>query len=297
MPEQLHLFYINLGFCGTQIGLMSSVSAVVGMIASPIWVSEVKKRPNANRILQVAMVLGGLGYLAIGLQSIYAYILLIVIVHSLIMSGIMPLSDSMVVGVAAESGQGYGSVRAFASLGWIISLLSSGWLVARFGFIAAFIGVFIMWCLGALAIFFIQPRFFNAAPQTDQPKPRLRDTLHTIFQDRTLRGFAIAIIFIGFLNSGVLQFENVFLAELGASNQLISVAGILSAIVELPFMFYADRIVKRVGANRLMLIALILTFAQRLIVFFPSIYCHNHGDPFCGWGCVQFLHHFLHRSH
>jgi PPP family 3-phenylpropionic acid transporter len=164
-------------------------------------------------------------------------------------------------------------VRAWASLGWIVSLLSSGWLVARFGFIAAFIGVFLMWCMGALTIFFIQPRFFSVTPpQTDQPKPRLRDTLHTVFQDRTLLGFAIAIIFIGFLNSGVLQFENVFLSELGASKQLISVAGILSAIVELPFMIYADRIIKRVGADRLMLIALVLIFVQRLVVFFlPTI--------------------------
>ena len=129
-----------------------------------------------------------------------------------------------------------------------------------------------MWCMGALTIFFIQPRFFSATPQTDQPKPRLRDTLRTVFQDRTLLGFAIAIVFIGFLNSGVLQFENVFLSELGASKQLISVAGILSAIVELPFMIYADRIIKRVGADRLMLIALVLIFVQRLIVFFlPSI--------------------------
>lgn len=263
----MNLYYVSLGFSGTQIGLISSLSAVVGMVASPIWVSEVKKHPSANRILQIAMVLGGLGYLAIGLQSIYAYILLIVIIHSLIMSGIMPLSDSMVVTVASESGQGYGSVRAFASLGWIVSLLASGWLVARFDYIAAFIGVFLLWCVGALAVTFIPPRFFSTTSQTDQPKPRLWDSLQVVRNDRTLMGFAIAIIVIGFLNSGILQFENVFLAELGASKQLISIAGILSAIVELPFMFYADRIVKRVGANRLMLIALILTVVQRLIVF------------------------------
>ena len=88
-------------------------------------------------------------------------------------------------------------------------------------------------------------------------------------------GFAIALVFIGFLNSGVLQFENVFLAELGASKRLISVAGTLSAIVELPFMIYADRFVHRIGAHRLMLIALSLTFFQRLTVlilpFIPTI--------------------------
>jgi len=74
------------------------------------------------------------------------------------------------------------------------------------------------------------------------------------------------------MNSGVLQFENVFLAELGASKQLISVAGILSAVVELPFMIYADRYVKRYGASPILLIALIMTMLQRTaVLIFPSI--------------------------
>jgi PPP family 3-phenylpropionic acid transporter len=93
-----------------------------------------------------------------------------------------------------------------------------------------------------------------------------------MFQDRTLLGFAIALIFIGFLNSGVLQFENVFLSQLGASKRLISVAGILSAVVELPFMIYADRFMHRLGAHRLMLVAVTLTFLQRItVLFLPSI--------------------------
>jgi PPP family 3-phenylpropionic acid transporter len=85
-------------------------------------------------------------------------------------------------------------------------------------------------------------------------------------------GFAITVVLVGFLNNGVLQFENVFLAELGASKQLISVAGILSAVVELPFMIIADRFVRRAGAPQVMLIALAMIFVQRAAVFFfPSI--------------------------
>jgi MFS family permease len=123
-----------------------------------------------------------------------------------------------------------------------------------------------MWCTASFIVLFIQPRYFSSQQQ-DQPKPRLRDALHVVRGDRTLIGFAVALIVIGFLNSGVLQFENVFLAELGASKQLISVAGILSAVVELAFMVYADKIVHRVGAHKLMLIALALIMFQRLTVF------------------------------
>jgi PPP family 3-phenylpropionic acid transporter len=77
---------------------------------------------------------------------------------------------------------------------------------------------------------------------------------------------------MGLLNNGVLQFENVFLSQLGASKQLISVAGILSAVVEIPFMIYADRYVRRVGAHRVLLFAISMLVCQRAVVlFFPSI--------------------------
>jgi hypothetical protein len=58
-----NLFYINLGFSGKQIGFISSTSAIVGMIASPIWVSSVKRHPLAQWILQIAIIFGAIGYI------------------------------------------------------------------------------------------------------------------------------------------------------------------------------------------------------------------------------------------
>ena len=268
----INLFYVSIGFNGKQIGFISSTSAIVGMLVSPLWVSEVKKRPQARNILQAALILGGIGYYAIGLQSLFPLIIIIVFLHALAASGIAPLSDSMAVTVSQESGSGYGSVRVWGSLGWIVTVLSSGWLTARFGFIAAFIGVAVMWLIAASLIFFIQPRFFSSRQISTQPKPNLRVALQYIWQDKVLRGFAFALIVIGFFNNGVLQFENVFLSELGATKQIISVAGILSAVVEIPFMIYSDKIVQRVGAHRLLLVALSMTIFMRLSVLtLPSI--------------------------
>ena len=268
----INLFYVSIGFNGKQIGFISSTSAIVGMLVSPLWVSEVKKRPQARNILQAALILGGIGYYAIGLQSLFPLIIIIVFLHALAASGIAPLSDSMAVTVSQEADSGYGSVRVWGSLGWIVTVLSSGWLTARFGFIAAFVGVALMWLIAASLIFFIQPRFFSSRQISTQPKPNLRVALQYIWQDKVLRGFAFALIVIGFFNNGVLQFENVFLSELGATKQIISVAGILSAVVEIPFMIYSDKIVQRVGAHRLLLVALSMTIFMRLSVLtLPSI--------------------------
>jgi PPP family 3-phenylpropionic acid transporter len=184
----------------------------------------------------------------------------------------MPASDAMAVHVSQEAGTGYGSVRVWASFGWILTTLTSGWLIERKGFQAGFLGVSLMWLLAAGVTFLIQSRYFIAPSLEGRRQSNLRTAAQQIIRDRTLLGYAIAVICMGFLNNGVLQFENVFLAELGASKQLISVAGILSAIVELPFMIIADRYVRRIGAHRVILFAVTMTLLQRAaVLLFPSI--------------------------
>lgn len=263
----INLFYISLGLSGTQIGTIGSLSAIVGLIVSPVLVTEIKKLPQARLILQLSLLLGALGYLLLGQQILLSSILIIIFFHTVITAGIMPTSDAMAVSVAQEAGSGYGSVRVWASVGWIVSVLTAGWLIERFDFQAGFAGIALMWFLGAGLVLFIRSDYFVTQTGIELSKPSLRTTIQRILHDRTLLGFGVAVILIGFLNNGVLQFENVFLAELGASKQLISVAGILSAIVELPFMIFADRFVRRVGAHQVMLIALAIIFFQRVAVF------------------------------
>ena len=268
----INLFYVSLGLKGTQIGTIGSVSSVVGLIVSPIIVSEIKKRPQARGILQASLMLGAIFYFLLGQQTAFLAIIMIVFFQSLVGAGVMPASDAMAVHVSQEAGTGYGSVRVWASVGWILVVPVSGWLIERFGFEAGFLGVSLMWLAGALVTLLIQPRYFVSPKLLGQPKSDLRTAFQQIARDRTLLGYAIAVVFMGFLNNGVLQFENVFLAELGASKQLISIAGILSAIVELPFMIYADRYVRRAGAHHVMLLAIIMLFFQRTaVLLFPAI--------------------------
>ena len=268
----VNLFYVSLGLTGAQIGTVGSVSAIVGLVVSPIIVSEIKKRPQARGILQASLMLAALGYFLLGQQTVFLAILVIVFFQSLVGAGIMPASDAMAVHVSEEAGTGYGSVRVWASVGWILVVPVSGWLIERFGFEVGFLGVSLMWLIAALLTLLIQPRYFVRTQLAGQPRSNLRTAFRQITRDRTLLGYAIALVFIGFLNNGVLQFENVFLSELGASKLLISFAGILSAVVELPFMVYADRYVRRVGAHRVMLFAITMLFLQRAaVLLFPAI--------------------------
>ncbi|MEI7845961.1 MAG: MFS transporter [Chloroflexota bacterium] len=269
----MNLFYTSLGFNGKQIGLIASTSAVIGLMAAPILVNEIKKRPNGRNYLQFLLVFGATGYFLISHQTTFLAIIIVIIFQALVSSSVGPLSDSMAVTAAKNSDAGYGSIRVLGSLGWIMIVPISGWLLERYGYTAGFNGVTIGWICAACMLFLVSNQNFGyTVTQTTAQKPGLWVTAKNTFNNRTLLGFAIALIATGFLNNGVQQFENVFLFQLGATKQLISFAGILSAIVELPFMLIADKIQRRFGPHRMLLIALLLTLAQRTtVLILPSI--------------------------
>ncbi|HKJ39946.1 MAG TPA: MFS transporter, partial [Anaerolineales bacterium] len=100
----LNLFYVSLGLSGTQIGTITSTSSIVGLLFAPLIVSEIKKRSRARSILQVSIFLGAMAYLLLGQQTLYASILVIVFIQSLVVSAVMPVSDSMAVSVSKSTG-------------------------------------------------------------------------------------------------------------------------------------------------------------------------------------------------
>jgi MFS transporter, PPP family, 3-phenylpropionic acid transporter len=268
----LNLFYKSLGLNGKQIGTFAATSAVIGLFAAPVIVSGIKKQPQARSLLQLVLLFGALAYFLIGRQTAFLPIALIVAFQALAASGVSPLSDSMAVLVSQAAEAGYGSIRVFGSLGWIVMLPISGWLIERLGFGAGFMGVSLSWLCTAGLAFFISPHYFANQVTQNTPQTNPRAALRKVVNDRTLLGFAIALVAIGFLNNGVQQFENVFLSELGASKQLISIAGILGAIVELPFMLLSDKFIRRLGSHRLFLTAIALTLLQRAaVLLLPSI--------------------------
>lgn len=269
----LNLYYVSLGLRGAQIGTIASTAAIIGLISAPLWASQVKKHANPRIFLQTALLFSATSYVLIGYQTEFLPVLIFAALQSVSGAGILPMTDSMAVTVSRANNSGYGSVRMWGSLGWIVAVPFSGWLMERWGFRVGFWGIGLALVAGASLLFFIRPQqFTDRLSSGEKLRGGMKLAVQRVLSDRTLLGFALALIFVGFFNNGVLQFENVFLSKMGATKQLISYAGILSAIVELPFMLFSDRVMQRYGAHRLMFVALFFNIFLRLtVLLFPAI--------------------------
>jgi predicted MFS family arabinose efflux permease len=204
-------------------------------------------------------------------QSVFLWIAVIIAFEAMIGAPIYPLSDAQALNVANHQKEGYGSIRLWGSLGWAITAFVGGWIVERTGLVSVFIGYAISYGLCALMLVWITtPK--SQVQRIDEPRPPLMDVVQGLLHDRALIGLAIAFAIFWLTSNGRQQFEALYMQHLGASERIIGLAYTYPAIIEIPIMLWADRLMRKYGAGKLLTLALLIeALVMGIIVISPSL--------------------------
>lgn len=268
-----NLFCSRQGLNGTQIGWIASIAALVSLIFSPVWTDIAAKSGRGRSILQVSLVTSAVLIILLGRQVNFTWILLINAFQAITFAGISPLSDSLAVSVTESTRTGFGSVRVWASVGWCPIVLIAGWVIQRYGIPASFVGSAITLTLAAITLIFIKHNWLTQKRSKSEPSHNLVSVVKMLLHNREAIGFGLLMVAIGIGNSGVQQFEILYLDKLGASEIILGIAAMIGAVVELPCMPWADRLLRgRTTARRLLLFSMLGYIVVRLMVYiFPSV--------------------------
>ena len=259
----LALFYQQQGLSGTQIGLLSTFAGMAALIAAPIWgrLSDSAARPR--RLLQLELIATAGLMLVLSQQNQFGWIAVIVVLDALLNAGSSPNSDALAFVVLSKVRSGFGSVRLFASLGWAVTAFISGWLSERFGLIVGFIGYAVGYVTGSGSVGLIRlPPKAVSTVMHQQPKRSLRRSIRAVLSDARLRKLALALGIFLFMMYGLRSFEGLYLKQLGAGEAIVGLMSTIGATIELPGMLWADRLVRRYGAVRLLRYSFLLEVAR-----------------------------------
>jgi MFS transporter, PPP family, 3-phenylpropionic acid transporter len=270
----VNLFYIHNGLSGTEIGLLGTISALVGFLSAPIWgrLNDVARRPRL--VLQIALCSNSLAFYLLSRQTAFLYMAIIIGFNALVSSGINPQSQTQALAAASEVGAGYGSIRMVGSIGFSITAAASGYLIQQTSLATGFYAFGILNVIAALILFTIrtpQKQKQEQTPTVEQPKLPMRQVFTEILKNRELMAYMFALIVISVLANGT-SFESVYMQRLGASESLIGRLSTFGALVEIPMMLLADRIMKRKGSKTTLLLSYIFYMAAlAIIVIHPSV--------------------------
>jgi MFS transporter, PPP family, 3-phenylpropionic acid transporter len=265
------LFYKQQGLTGTEIGLLSTVGWGVALLAAPVWARRGDNVRNPRPLIQLGLVSAALLISWLSQQTAFLWMAAIIALNSLIGSASDPLSTSQALAITNNQKSGFGSIRVWGSIGWVIMTPLAGWLIERLGQISSFAGYAISNILSALVLVFITTN--PPAKKADAaPQPRMGTVIGQLSRDRSMVGLAVALFIFWLTSYGATQFESLYLKQLAASTFVIGLVNTTSAVIEIGGMVWADRLVRRYGAGRILGISMLVYAVAKLIVIAsPSI--------------------------
>jgi PPP family 3-phenylpropionic acid transporter len=270
----INLFYVQQGLSGTEIGWLYTIASITALIAAPWWGHRIDRAARPQRLAQLALLGSIVCMLILSQQKMFVWLALIVGVEAAISAGVGPLSDMLALNVThGNEKSGYGSVRLWGSLGWAIFVFIAGLLIEQLGLQVAFIGYAVM-MLGSVLI--INALRYRASPSDEKMlvdvKVSLVDEWRELLRERALLGLAIALSIVWFATNGLRQFEPVYMKTLGAGESVIGLASTIGALPELLAMLWADRLVKRHGAGKILQLSFVLDVIRFIgVLIVPSV--------------------------
>ena len=254
----LPVYYRSVGLSLGEIGLLGSLAAAVGLVGAPLWGTLADRYPTSRLILPLAATLAALAALGLALAREPVAIAGAVIAFSVALAGLTPILDARALETVRGDPDRYGRVRVWGSIGFVVVVWLTGFLIERAG-IASLFTVYVP----LLAVTAVVAVALRGAGRILPPLPRLSG-IGLVLRQLPLRGFLVAAFAVWSASMAINAFLSIHLLDIGAPGELVGSAWAIGAMVEMPIMWAYPALAARFGARRL-LVAGAAAFAVRAL--------------------------------
>lgn len=244
----LNLYLVEVGLSSTQIGILHGWAALVTLIVTPLIGALADRTQRHRAMLAVVAFAKGIAAPLMLVSSAWTWLVGVVSLRVISAGAHDALLNRLTLAhVQATRQHNLGAIRFWGALSYAAMAMLAGWLARDQS-----VGI-IFPLAGALAIapvFLVGVFPAHLAPARGASNPRAaRPNAQWLW--------LLTIIFLyAFSQSGIETFGNIFLAQnLRAGNDLIGAMSGAAQLAPLPAYFFADRLVRRLGAARTMAIS------------------------------------------
>ncbi|NLD48906.1 MAG: MFS transporter, partial [Clostridiaceae bacterium] len=255
----------RIGYNGAQVGILTASGSIVALFSQPLWGVASDRAKTKNSVLSLLLLFSSLIILLFRLSEEFYFILLAMVMLAFFQNPTFPISDAITLEYMTPTGWKYGPVRLSGTIGYAVIAVFAG-EVAKRNMNAIFIFSFAIGILTLLASL----RLPKVAGHQAAGK---RVSVFKLFKNRELMLLMIFTVSI----HGTLSFYNAFFGiyytQMGADNALLGWAIFLSAISEVFFLIWGDRVIRKIGIKPTLFGAgLIAVIRWLLFGFVENIY-------------------------
>jgi PPP family 3-phenylpropionic acid transporter len=269
----LNLHFRRIGFSGVQISSLLIAGLIVQILLATQAGYWFDRSSDKRLILGIAILVSAAAMA--GLPLLRQYLPILVLYATTYTLGM--ISSATVVNLSYHAGahpdggtNRFGKMRLWGSVGFSVMAIIGGLLVERQGILVNDAIYVILHVALAMIVFFILPAKSFQNDESDVLLTGFKQVLKLIFSNRYLWMTVIALAMTDTLNDGVRSFEAIFMEDLGISTATIGLVATLTALGEIPFMFWGSSILERLGTRRLVIGAIAFDLVRRFVVWvFP----------------------------
>lgn len=246
----LPLYYRGLGLTLGEVGGILALGSLVGLAASPAWGALSDRHRGSPLVLlgATATALAGTALLALSAER------MVVIAGAAVlgagMAGLAPILDARALETAGASRSGYGPLRAWGSVSYIVAALGTGQAVEASGPHALFaVLAAALVATGLVGLSLKPPAARSALGTAARP---IRDA-GRLFGPSGLGLFLLGAFLSWLGMAAVLSFTPLRFGELGAGASIVGLGGAIAAAVEVPLMLRFPWLAARFGSERLLI--------------------------------------------
>ena len=283
-------FYGEIGLSDAQIGAITTVMTVAGLLLQPVWGTLADRAAHKKTVLAAALaVAGAISFLVLPVSGNYGLLLLTLTVFNIFLLPAMPVGNAIGIEYTSTHGKSFGPIRMMGTIGYQVGILGVGLLLAESlrGLYPA-IGVILLLASGLALLL--------PAVRGHQGKKQNRVPISVLFRNRDIV-LLLSVTFLAHIgHQFCLSFFTKHLGDLGMGNSLTGLITMLSVSLEIPFLMVGDRLMRKMSIWRWQLLGLLigsvrfallsfvrtpvlLVFAQSLAIahmacfeFFPMLY-------------------------
>ena len=256
------LYYQDLGFTGTQIGLLTGITPLITFFSAPFWTGIADKRSRHRLIMSIAMLIGVITIVVFPLLNAFLPILLIVILLNIFLAPVQPFADSAAMFMLADEKEMYGRIRLGGTIGFGLVASIAGVVVRNYGLRLAFWGSASLMLLA----FIISQKLIYGQLKAGDP---VRGSVRTLLKNPRWLLFLTVAFAGGLTLAATNNYLFPYMKELGANESTMGLALTIGTIVEIPVLFYGHRLIKWFTSYRLLMLSMVLT-GIRLLLFAVS---------------------------
>lgn len=255
------IFYAEIGITEFQIGILTSISAVIALFANPFWGTRGDRARSKNRVLLFCLAASALSIWLIPLTSQNFWLqFLATCVFFFFQSAVNPLGDTISLDLAQRYHFRFSHVRTAGSLGFAIMSLIGGWMITyNIYFIFAAFSVLIAFAF----IVFMQLPEVQGYQSAKEP---LR--FWEVLRNRQLIYIYLYVLVLSTGFGFFMSFHALYSVEKGISTGLLGAGIMLGSFSQFPFMLLFDKLYDRLGIRLMMIGAGVLSAIRWLLYSF-----------------------------